>query len=112
MIMSHTKIFSFFAIGLMAIGTVAYAAKGLENDALALTHAKISLAQAVTTAEQHVKGRASHAEYEQTKSGWAYDVEVVSGNAVFDVTVDAEKGNVIASARDVADHDDDQDEKD
>ena len=42
--------------------------------------------QAITVAEQHVHGRASRAEYEHTKTGWAYDVEVVSGAKVFDVT--------------------------
>ncbi len=114
--MSHPKTLSIIAIGLLTIGTIAYAANESANesgnDALAVTHAKISMSQAVTTAEQHVKGKASRAEYEQSKNGWAYDVEVVSGKTVFDVTVDAEKGNVIASAQDATDQDDEQDEKD
>jgi hypothetical protein len=40
--------------------------------------AKISLTQAVTVAEQHANGKA-RAEYENSKQGWVYDVEVVSG---------------------------------
>jgi len=110
--MSHYRKLSILVVALAAVGTVAYAAKDMENDALAITQAKISLAQAVTAAEQHVKGKASRAEYEQTKKGWAYDVEVVSGNKIFDVTVDADNGTVIAATEDKADHDDEHDKKD
>jgi uncharacterized membrane protein YkoI len=39
-------------------------------------------------------------------------VEVVSGAKVFDVRVDADKGTVISSAEDKADHDDDHDKQD
>lgn len=110
--MSHHKKLSILAIALTAVGTAAYATKGMENDALAITQAKIPLAQAVTTAEQHIKGRALHAEYEQTRKGWLYDVEVVSGNKVFDVKVDANNGTVIASTEDTTDHDDEHDKDD
>lgn len=99
------------ALSAAAIGT-AFAAKPMENDAMAISHAKISLAQAVAAAEQHANGKASKAEYESTKAGRAYDVEVVSGNKVFDVKVDAEKGTVLASTEDKADHDDGHDETD
>jgi uncharacterized membrane protein YkoI len=68
--------------------------------------------QAVTVAEQHANGKASRAEYENSKQGWVYDVEVVSGAKVFDVRVDADKGTVISSAEDKADHDDDHDKQD
>jgi hypothetical protein len=68
--------------------------------------------QAVTVAEQHANGKASRAEYENSKQGWVYDVEVVSGAKVFDVRVDADKGTVISSAEDKADHDDDHDKRD
>ena len=70
------------------------------------------LAQAVTAAEQHANGKAIRAEYEQSKPGWVYDVEVVSGAKVFDVKVDADKGTVISSVEDKADRDDDHDKKD
>ncbi|MCL6486075.1 MAG: PepSY domain-containing protein [Janthinobacterium lividum] len=94
-------------------GTVAYGAQGgMENEAMAITKAKIPLAQAVTTAEQHANGKATRAEYENSKQGWVYDVEVVSGAKVFDVKVDADKGTVISSAEDKADHDDDHDKQD
>ena len=104
---------SLLATAIAAAVTVAYAAQGgMENDAMAITKAKIPLAQAVTTAEQHANGKASRAEYENSKQGWVYDVEVVSGAKVFDVKVDAEKGTVISSAEDKADRDDDHDKQD
>ncbi|WP_034296937.1 PepSY domain-containing protein [Herbaspirillum sp. RV1423] len=96
-----------------ASGTAAYATQGgMENDALSITKAKIPLSQAVTIAEQHANGKAARAEYESTKHGWVYDVEVVSGPKVFDVKVDPDKGTVISSSEDKADRDDDHDKKD
>jgi uncharacterized membrane protein YkoI len=111
--MNRYSKFSLLVAAIAAAGTVAYAAQGgMENDALSITKAKIPLTQAVTTAEQHVNGRASRAEYENSKQGWVYDVEVVSGAKVFDVRVDADKGTVISSAEDKADRDDDHDKQD
>ena len=53
----YTKL-SLLAIAIATTGAVAYAAKGrMENDALAITQAKIPLTQAVTVAEQHANGR-------------------------------------------------------
>lgn len=95
------------------IGTLAYAAQGgIENDAFAIVKAKTSLSQAVTLAEQHANGKAARAEYENSKHGWVYDVEVIAGGKVFDVTVDADKGTVISSTEDKVDRDDDQDKDD
>ncbi|MGB7755544.1 MAG: PepSY domain-containing protein [Salinisphaera sp.] len=99
-------------VALTTAATAAYASTGNENDAVAITNAKISLSQAVQTAEQHAHGRASSAEYENTSQGWAYDVEVVNGQKVFDVKIDAQDGSVLASSPDHADHDDDGDETD
>jgi uncharacterized membrane protein YkoI len=108
----YTKL-SLLVVAVAATGTVAYAAKGgMEDDALAINKAKIPLTQAVTVAEQHAKGKASRAEYEHSKQGWVYDVEVVSGAKAFDVRIDADKGTVISSAEDTADHDDDHDKDD
>ena len=105
---------SLLAAAIAAAGTVAYAAQGsMENDAMAITKAKIPLAQAVTTAEQHANGKASRAEFEHSKrSGWLYEVEVVSGSKVFDVKVDANQGTVIAATEDRPDHGDGHDDQD
>ena len=93
------------AVAMAASGAVAYAAGGgQENDALAIANARISLTQAVAAAEQHANGKATHAEFEHSRQGWIYEVEVVSGAKVFDIKVDAEKGTVIASQEDRADH--------
>ena len=108
--MNRYSKFSLLTVAITAAGTVAYAAQGgMENDAVAITKAKIPLVQAVTTAEQHANGKAVRAEYEKSKHGWVYDVEVVSDAKVFDVKVDADQGTVISSAEDKAGHDDDHD---
>ena len=97
-------------LGAAAIGG-AYAAKpDTENDALAIAGARISLAQAIAAAEQHVGGKASKAELEQHKGQWTFDVEVVKdGRQVMDVKVDTNTGKVLASSEDKADHDDQND---
>jgi uncharacterized membrane protein YkoI len=99
------------ALTATAIGT-AYASKSAENDALAITGAKIGMTQAVTAAEQHVGGKASHAEYERHKGQWVFDVEVVKETKVMDVKVDPANGNVIAATEDKTDHDDGHDKDD
>jgi uncharacterized membrane protein YkoI len=111
--MTHPRRLAFFA-ALLALSTAPLLAAGAEskNDATAGPRAAIALAQAVTAAEQHAGGRAVRAEYEQTRRGWAYDVEVLANGEVFDVRVDATTGAVLESSRDVADRDDGQDGQD
>ncbi|HEY1398798.1 PepSY domain-containing protein [Roseateles sp.] len=113
--------FAAIAVAASVAGALAYAEKqeggkdGAENDAIAVTRAKVSLSQAVALAEQHLNGKASRAEYERTKQGDAYEIEVVNGTKVFDVRVDAEKGVILSSAPDEADGKggrEDRDEKD
>ena len=94
------------AAAVLATTTASFAAMDKQNDAMAIESAKVTLSQAVSTAEQHVGGNAVRAEYEPTKAGWAYDVEVVNGTKVFDVRVDANSGTVLSSNEDQADHDD------
>ena len=111
--MKHYRTLSLLAAAMaLAAGTAVYAKDSKENDAMAVMNAAIPLAQAVTTAEQHAQGKASRAEYEDSKQGWVYDVEVVSGSKVFDVKVDANKGTVLSSAEDDADEDGDGDKND
>ena len=111
--MNRCSKLSFLVLAITAGSTVAYAAShGMENDAASITKAKIPLTQAVTVAEQHASGKAARAEYENSKNGWVYDVEVVNGAKVFDVNVDADKGTIVSSVEDKADRDDDHDEKD
>ena len=94
-----------------AVGTAcADNAKRPGNDAAAIANARISLVTAVTTAEQHVQGKAVRAEYEQRKDGqWVYEVEVAAPSGVFDVKIDADKGTVIALTAEKVDDDDKDD---
>lgn len=104
---------SLLGLAIAASGAAAYAAKSdQENDAMAIAKARIPLAQAVTIAEQHAKGKAARAEFENSKQGWVFDVEVVSGAKVYDVRVDADKGSVLSSVEDKADKDDEHDKPD
>lgn len=97
------------AIG--ATATVALAqADGGTNDAMAAPRPATSLAAAVGAAENAAAGYATRAEYERTKTGWAYDVEVVSGSKVFDVRVDAASGKILSTLEDQADQGDEADE--
>ena len=102
----YTKL-SLLAVAIATAGAGAYAAKSdAEHDVTTITQAKTSLIQAVSVAERHANGKATHADYGRSRQGsWVYDVEVVSGGAkVFDVRVDADKGTVISSAEDKADN--------
>lgn len=100
-------------VALAAGGIGAYAANQQgENDAMAISQAKIALVQAIQAAEQHANGKAAKAEFEHGRKGTYYEVEVVSSaNQVFDVRVDANTGAVISSVLDKADggHDRDDD---
>ena len=85
-------------------------AKGQENDASAISTARVPLAAAVTTAEQHVHGKAVRARFSKPKTGPAvYLVEVAGASGAFDVKVDADNGTVIAATADKADNDDNDD---
>lgn len=105
----HTLI----VLAVAAASALAYAAHGeANNDAQAISKAKLSLVQAVLLAEQHAHGQASRAEFEQARAGWVYDIEVVSGEKVFDVKVDPDKGAILSSVEDSGDHDDYHDRRD
>ena len=110
----NTKI-AIVTIALVVTSYAAFAAKAKNSEAdvlAAIKDTKISLSQAITAAEVRVGGKAVRGEYEKTKNGWAYDIEVVKADKMFDVLVDSNYGNVISSAEDVADQDDEKDETD
>ena len=110
---------SMMLVAALAFGSagVAYAVvdKGQGNDGIAdLAKAKVTIAQAISAAEQATPGKATRAELENEKHGLVYEVEVVNPekNTVFDVRVDAVSGKVVASVADKADgkEEDDKDE--
>ena len=84
----------------VATGSV-YAANSLEKDATqAIDNTNIGMAQAVTTAEQYVGGKAVHAEYEHHKDQSTFDVEVVKDKKIMKVKVDPTTGKVLSSVED------------
>ncbi len=98
----------------LSLGVFAAASDQRANDATAAPQAKISLVEAIGTAERHLGGRAIRAEYERTpaRGAWAYDVEVATSSKVFDVRVDATSGAVLSSSEDGIEDDDAHDRKD
>jgi uncharacterized membrane protein YkoI len=100
------------SVSALAFSGVYAAANSSENDALAISSAKIDLTKAVAAAEQHVGGKASKAEYERHKGQGVYEIEVVKDKQVMDVKVDASTGSVISAKEDRADKGKDDDDKD
>lgn len=101
--MNRNTAVSLVVVIALGAGAAAFAAQNGENDAMAIRNAKFTLLDAVGIAQRHASGQASRAEFEHSKQGWVYDVEVLSGSKVFDVRVDAVKGTVLSSAEDKAD---------
>ncbi len=90
-----------------ALGS-AYANNVTENDALAVTQAKITLTQAIASAEHYIGGKASKAEYETHAEQGVYAVEVIKDKTVMDVLVNSDSGKIIAATADKADHDEEE----
>lgn len=96
----------------LGVGTAVYA-KERGNDAIVdLAQAKISLTQAITAAEQHAGGQATKAELERHKGRTAFEVEVVKGDIVSNVTVDSVNGKVLAAKADPQDRHEKEDDED
>jgi uncharacterized membrane protein YkoI len=106
------------AAGVATAGGLVYAKQEApgQNDAVTdLGKAKISLSQAIGSAEAQAGGKATKAELEGERGVVVFNVEVVTAdNKVFDVKVDAADGKVLSSKADAADRGgkDEEDEKD
>ena len=81
-------------------GAVAAAARADQEDLRQFSEAKVTLIQAIATAEQHLGGRAIGATLDDDSFKPAYDVSVVKDGRVFDVQVDAVKNAVLGSRED------------
>ena len=95
--------FTLLALTVMTVCAIAFAAHGLDADAMSATP-KTSLAQAVSIAEQYEQGRALRARIERASNGWVYEVQVVKNGRAFDVRLDANSGKVLSAAIDKLDH--------
>jgi uncharacterized membrane protein YkoI len=97
----------FAVIGVSAIGaSLAFAGMkdAEENDAAALSQARISLTQAIAAAEQRVAGKAVRAGLEDENGKLVYGVEVLHGNQTTDVKVDSDNGGILSAQADRSDH--------
>lgn len=87
-------------------GGIAYAQQSnvTQNDAIAgLAQAKISIAQAIATAEQQATGKASRAELQNENGRLVYGVEIAANGQAIDVKVDAIDGRVLSVQADEGD---------
>ena len=94
------------AAGIATAGGLTYAQQTATqaNDAVAdIAKARITLAQAVTAAEQHGGGRATRAELENENGRLVYGVEVTDATTTTDIKVDASDGKIISAQADQAD---------
>ena len=82
-----------------AAGGLAFAQERRDagNDAAAIANAKVTLQQAIATAEQQAGGRAVSADIEQERGVTQIEVEVAGPQGVKTVMVDAQSGQVTAT---------------
>ena len=71
----------------------------------ALQHAKVSLTDAIRTAEQRVNGKAIDAGLDHQNGNLRYEVEVLKDGAVQKMMVDAQSGQVMTASADQANED-------
>ncbi len=93
-----------------AAAGLAYAKEGdhRDNEAATLAAAKVTLQQAISTAEQQAGGRAVSADLEQKNGVPQIEVEVASQQGVKTVLIDARTGQVTSThAGDQGDRDND-----
>ena len=85
----------------------ALAAKSHSDEKAAMAAATVSLAQAITIAEQHTNGAAIETDAEHgSQKGLVYDIKVLSQGKRMKVTVDAVTGKVLAKHAKHTKHDD------
>lgn len=71
----------------------------------AMKQAKVTLASAMQKATQSVNGKVIGVEFELEKGQALYDIEIVKDNQIYDVSIDANTGNVLSSKVDMEDDD-------
>ncbi len=103
--MNRNQIISASLVAVAALAGTAFATTTVENDAHAVTGAKVALTQAITIAEQHLKGRAASAKFEQSSGRLFYEIEVVAGPKVIEVEIDGMTGKVGKISEDSNDSD-------
>lgn len=97
--MSKTKLLSGAIAVLLITGAagVALASAGKDDESQevrAVAQAKVSMTDAIRTAEQQAGGRAVDASFDDESGHALYEVEVLNGATVHNVYVDAQTGKV------------------
>ena len=111
----HSFIPTLVLVTAATAGSLAFAqgSGGKENDAVTdSAKAKVSLAQAIGTAEAQASGKATRAELDGERGAAVYDVEVITADSkVVDVKVDAASGKVLSSKADTTDRGEDEEDE-
>ena len=94
-----------FVIGLA--GTARAESNEDRSDAAALAAAKVSLSQAIATAEQSAGGKAIGADVDNQNGVARIAVEVAGGQGVRTVLIDPQTGKVVATRVTGAEHEED-----
>ena len=96
--MNTRRISAIALAGLLAIGGMAFAAKQENNlEAAAMRGAKVSLSQAIGTAEQQTGGHAYDAGVHVKGGRTRIAVETDGPKGIVTVTVDAQSGEVVGT---------------
>ena len=105
--LSKTTKTLFATLGIIGVTTAAFAANNMhaENDAIAATHAKVSLTQAMNIAGQKAQGDIISAKYDEEKGG-QYEIEMTNGQTSHEVKINANTGAVIKVKQEKLEKDD------
>lgn len=104
--MTHSKLLDLAMAGVLAAGTAGFAGSASArdnndnrtNEAAMVANAKVTMAQAIATAEGQVGGKAVGAGVENKNGATAFEVEVVKDGQRHKVLVDTQSGQVVKTA--------------
>ncbi|MBS0338125.1 MAG: PepSY domain-containing protein [Proteobacteria bacterium] len=105
-------------LGTAAASSLVFAAtKHMEHDEVPalkaqLAAAKIGFGEAIAAAESHVQGKATRAALEDEAGKFAYNIEVLKGDQLTDVSVDSRNGKVLSATADQHDREGEREDKD
>ena len=89
------------ATTLVLFAIPAFSATDASEAAYLAEKAKITLTEAVATAQSKVQGTAVSADLDSHRGAVVYEVEVLSGARLFDVRLDAVNGSIISVKEDL-----------
>lgn len=98
-----TNLKTLAAATLLLVGVAATPVLADIDDIRGLADAKITLTDAIKTAEKHVGGQAFDASFDNDSFKPAFEVEVAKDGKTFDVRVDGVTGEVLGMREDIDD---------